>query len=306
MKIKSGNENKNSGPGYGGMLKNSPSGILARRGNGFTLIELLVVIAIIAILASLLLPALARAKIKAQAILCMSQLKQLTVGWNVYANDNNGLLVQLGDQSTQIPVGTPLTDPQWSKLQSGNAWYQFCPGNMSAYDPNQTNLVQASALFQYVLNTAMYHCPADYSAFVYGPISFPHARSYSMNCYLAPVHPWSTSGGAGTRNYYRESDLFLPGPSSIYVMLDESEWSINDAFFVSDPTQGNYWQDVPSVRHGGACGLSYADGHSEIKRWKDNGVLNYPGTKGNPHSIKGDSSYDAIWLSQRATTYNGP
>jgi prepilin-type N-terminal cleavage/methylation domain-containing protein/prepilin-type processing-associated H-X9-DG protein len=277
--------------------KSSSPGFKGRRGNGFTLIELLVVIAIIAILAAILLPALSRARLRAVSIQDMSQLKQLTTGWNMYSSENNGLLVRNGDQPSTPPLAT---DP---RLLPGGTLYQWCPGNMSAFDPHQTEYVQASALYQYVLNTALYHCPADYSVFKFGPLTFPHARSYSMNCYLSPVTVWSSSGGMGTRSYYKESELFMPGPSSIYVLIDESEFSINDGFFVSDPTQGNYWQDVPSARHGGGVGVSFADSHAEIKRWKDGGVLAY---NGKVHSINGDDSRDATWLQLRATTFTPP
>jgi prepilin-type N-terminal cleavage/methylation domain-containing protein/prepilin-type processing-associated H-X9-DG protein len=291
---------QSSGPAFSGCrgyVSSRKSGI---RGNGFTLIELLVVIAIIAILAALLLPALSRAKQKAQSILCMNQLKQLTLAWIMYAQDSNGLLVPNGGQ-TMTPPGILPTDP---RLLPGGSLYQWCPGNMNAFDPNQDALVRDSALFSYVLNTALYHCPLDYSVFTFGTKTFPHARSYSMNCYLAPLEKWLSSGGMGTRNYYRDTDLRQPGPSTIYVLIDESEYSINDGFFVSDPTQGNYWQDVPSTRHGAACGISFADGHAEIKRWKDVKVLTYNGKPA--HSIAGDSSGDSAWLQQRATTYTPP
>ena len=87
-----------------------------------------------------------------------------------------------------------------------------------------------------------------------------------------------------------------------YVMIDECEYSINDAYFVSDPIQGNYWQDVPASRHAGAGGLSYADGHTEMKRWTDGKILNFKGTTG---SLSGDpNSSDAAWLQQRATSVN--
>jgi len=289
-------ESSSRGPGatHGSSARREPKS----RRNSFTLIELLVVIAIIAILAALLLPALRLAKIKAQGIQDMTQLKQQTFAWNMYASDNNGMLVRNGDQTS-----TPAlpTDPS---LLSGGANYQWCPGNMITYSPYQDDYVKDSALFPYVLKPELYHCPADYSEFKFGPFIFPHARSYSMNCYLAPIVKWTSSGGMGTRNYYKESELVQPGPSSIYVLLDESEFSINDGFFVSDPTQGNHWQDVPSSRHGGGCGISFADSHAEIKRWKDVNVLNYTGKP--THDILGDSSGDAFWLQQRATTFIAP
>ena len=105
--------------------------------------------------------------------------------------------------------------------------------------------------------------------------------------------------GDKTVNFYKDTSFTQPGPSTTYVLIDENEYPINDAYFVSNPASGNYWQDVPATRHGSAGGLSYADGHSEIKRWRDNNILNYKGTKG---QVIGDpKSGDASWLEQRAT-----
>ena len=270
-------------------------------GNAFTLIELLVVIAIIAILAAMLLPALSKAKQKAQAISCMNSLKQLTLGWIMYSGDNNGKLAPNGGAygGTGFTPPTP-TDP---RLQPGAAWYQWCPGDMSSFSVYATNFIQLGAIYPYVNTMSVYHCAADHNGYKFGPTVFPHLRSYSMNCYLAPITDGAMDGrwqpGDKTVNFYKDTSFSQPGPSTTYVLIDENEYSINDAYFVSNPASGNYWQDVPATRHGSAGGLSYADGHSEIKRWRDNNILNYKGTKG---QVLGDAkSSDASWLEQRAT-----
>jgi prepilin-type N-terminal cleavage/methylation domain-containing protein len=265
------------------------------RDDGFTLTELLVVIVTVAILAVLLLPALAGTKPNSQAFQCLENLRQLTLGWQMYAEDNNGKLAPNGGQANTGPAD-PRTDPSYL---SGGANFQWCSGNMNAFSLYATNYVQVGCIYPYVKTMNVYKCPADQAVFKFGPLSYPHVRSYSMNCYLSPIKGAEWGIFEGTRNFYKDTDFNQPGPSMTYVLIDENEYSINDAYFVSDPTQGNFWQSIPATRHGSAGCLSFADGHSEIKRWRDGNILNYKGTTG---PVAGDpNSGDAAWLQQRAT-----
>jgi prepilin-type processing-associated H-X9-DG protein len=268
------------------------------RENGFTLTELFVVIATVAILAVLLLPAIAGTKPNTQAFQCLENLRQLTLGWQMYAADNSGKLTLDGDQ-IYPPAGTTPTDP---RLQPGGVDYVWAAGNMNQYNQYWTNYLQASSLYPYVKTISVFHCPADTFVINEGRgLTFPHVRSYSMNCYMAPVDTWVTVGLEGTRNFFKDTDINNPKPSMAYVFIGQNEYSINDAFFVSDPTEVNSWQEIPSTRHGGAGGLSFADGHSEMKRWTDKNILNYTGTSGQFGSDP--NSGDNAWLEQRATSY---
>jgi prepilin-type N-terminal cleavage/methylation domain-containing protein len=260
------------------------------RDDGFTLTELLVVIVTVAILALLLLPALASTKPNSQAFQCLENLRQLTLGWQMYAEDNNGKLAPNGQQS--MVVTTP-TDP---RILPGGIWVQWCPGNMNAFSIYATNFIQAGVIYPYVNALNVYKCPADQSFLKFGLNIYPKVRSYSMNCYMAPISPWTS---VGTRNFYKDTDFTQPGPSMTYVFIDENEKSINDTFFVCDPTQGNWWQDVPATRHGNAGSLSFADEHSEMRRWTDKYVLNPPIANG---FASDPSCGDNAWLKQRATS----
>src|SRR5665213_98115 len=273
----------------------------------FTLIELLVVIAIIAILAAMLLPALAKAKQKAQAISCMNNLKQLTLGWLMYNGDNSGKLPPNGEEQEQP---TSLTDPN---ILPGGKYVQWCPGVVNtttlALLVAQTNFVEDGLIYPSVNTMNVYKCPADQKTTKFGSLLFPHVRSYSMNCWLSPFpgkDAHAIFGGSQARIFYKDSDIVSPGPSMTFVLIDENANSIDDGYFADSPGLPGQWINVPSTRHGNASALSFADGHAEIKGWKDNllisqNVANFTIT-GGPKFTSDPSYGDNAWLEQRESS----
>lgn len=231
-----------------------------RSKRGFTLIELLVVIAIIAILAALLLPALSSAKEKANQIRCLSNHKQLGLGWCLYKDDNNGRLV--------------INDP-WG----GNAYPSWIHGSMTfAMEATNTALIQTGLLYSYAPNTGIYRCPSDKTI---------HSRSYSMQsqlaCYMNGAK-YDGQAGMGIFGYppmYLESQIKMP--TQTIVFTDENPDSIEDGFFGILVT-GNLWVNVPAVWHTRGCNFSFADGHAERWRCLDPRTLTVKGGQSTPNN----------------------
>jgi len=289
------------------------------RASGFTLIELLVVIAIIAILASMLLPALAKAKAKSQGIFCMNNTSQILKAMHMYALDSTDYLPPNYDD------GNTVDYKNWCQGEAG-------VGGAQEFDPDILKDPRKAMLVPYHgTSVAIYKCPADHRkpglydgtdpTSSYKGKKIEAVRSISMNQAVGtnpyiggghePVYgPWLDGNHTESPNrtfftYGKLGDMTKPGPSRIFVIVDEDcNVSLNDAGFATlgpSATEGaflNRLVDVPGSYHNGACGFAFGDGHSEIKKWTDSKLKI---GKRNPGDSGAELHNDTWWMATRAS-----
>jgi len=274
---------------------------------GFSQVDLLTVLGVLVLLALLLTPALARTRMVDQGFQCRNNLGRLVNAWRMYVEDN----------SDKIPAAfgiwpPPAPAPSWITTSpmswTGNATVDG--QNAYNWDPGVT--IKQSPLWPYCGNTQdIWRCPSDaiYSCIpTNGPFqgqSVPRVRSYSMSCWFNDSFGQEFSAGSFTV-YKKLADCLRPGPAMTFVFLHERPDCINDGEFVVSmsgyPGQPSLWRlvDFPTSQHDGACGFSFVDGHSEMKRWLDRRTMP-PIGQGLALNVSVPNSPDAYWLMDHST-----
>jgi prepilin-type N-terminal cleavage/methylation domain-containing protein/prepilin-type processing-associated H-X9-DG protein len=260
---------------------------------GFTLLELMAVIVIIAFVMAMMLPALSNSKTKAQGLFCMNNLRQVQLGWSMYAEDHNDWLPGVNNGSL----------PGAGKWVSG--WLDF---SSNSDNTNLLYLVDSryAQLGPYLYKkTGAFHCPADRSTVRIEGKNYARVRSISMNCWMNYVGN-NRIGQDEFVVFRKVSQIVDPPLSKAWVFVDEREDSINDGFFqtnLKDRGRAARIVDFPASYHNRSAGMAFGDGHAEIKRWLD--ARTTPALSPGrliEYNVWSPDNPDVAWLQQRSSS----
>jgi prepilin-type processing-associated H-X9-DG protein len=272
------------------LLKSSPSS------GGFTLMELIVVVGIVIVLVGLLLPAVSRSKSRARAIVCMNNSRQMAFAWTMYSDANNDRLAYNLGNSAQLHTSTLQSYPANPNWVNNIMDWELSPDNTNLNFVNQS-LIAPLASF----STSIFHCPADnaLSAVQQAAGWTGRVRSVAMNAMVGDPGSLLQDGvkldNPGFEQFIRDTDF--PDASSIFVFLDEHPDSIDDGYFLNTRDTGQ-WLDLPASAHNGGGSFSFADGHTEIHRWRNPDTVRpaVPEGAGLPFAVVPGQSEDFDWV----------
>lgn len=278
----------------------------ASRRNAFTLVELLVVIAVIGVLATLLLPSLARAREEAQSVVCLNNLRQLNFGWRMYADDSRDVLPFNGNVDF---CGQYIDRPSWVAGYMTYEWDKAIPAGLKETSTNEDLMVHTpfGGIGAYIGAPGPFKCPGDRSYILLGNLKIPRVRSYSLNGYM---NPFARAVPEKMERYYifnKMSDLNQVAASEMFTFLDTHEDAINQPMFAVKTSLyfGEYqWSHVPAGRHNRRGVLGFADGRVEKRRWVD-GRTYQPVLRtalpGRMLAIGNGDNRDITWLKQHCS-----
>jgi prepilin-type processing-associated H-X9-DG protein len=263
-----------------------------------------VVVGIIIVLVGLLLPAVSRSKSRAQAIVCMNNSRQLAFAWTMYASENNSRLAYNLGASAQLRMSTLQSYPASQNWVNNIMDWELSQDNTNLNFVNQSLLAPLAGF-----SSGVFHCPADsvVSAVQRKAGWAGRVRSVSMNAMVGDPGSLLQDGvkidNPGYEQFIRDTDF--QDPSAIFVFLDEHPDSIDDGYFFNSPANGQ-WLDLPASAHNGGGSFSFADGHTEIHRWRNAGTVRpaIPEGAGLPIALTPGQTTDFEWVIKHASVPN--